>query len=547
MKKKLKAALAAVISLTLLLAGCSDVSFGTDSLLRPPRPTGDKADIQDIITKEAGGAYTLKYPQAGDYRSAIIMRNENTDKEYALALYSTDKDTKLNASVITYKENVWECAGTFSNTGSGIDRVLFKDINGDKLEEIIIGWTAFNSAKKTLTAYSMTTEGVFEMKIDETYDELVVANIVNDKADDIVLLSLSTQEAPSTATLLQYSEEKKRPIGKYSLEMDSGVTAFSSIMVGEVAVDTVTATEIKATATGTPSGTEKIESSKQESSKQESGKQESSKHESSKEESSKQESSKQESSKQESSKQESSKQESSKEESGRDEPGEVSDAPKQTRNIQLNKNGIVIECVRSDNTICTQLVYYDKTIDQLIDPLTVANSSGTLTNITVRTDAVYSKDINGDGVIDIPVVTQMMAAVDEKGANVCALTSWENYSASTNKMKTVLNTVVNIKDGYYFILPDKWNGNVTARTDVETRELTFYIWNSKTSSSGDKLLTIYRMAEQQWKDSDKDGLIKIEIEDPAVKGIYAVRIYETSAQDDLNIKEDEVTKAFVLL
>ena len=121
------------------LGGCSGTSMGSDSLLRPPRATGDKAAIQDIISAEAGGSYTLKYPQKGENRSAIMMRNIDTDSEYALALYSTDNDTKLNVSIITYSSDsdTWKCIGTYSNTGSGVDRVMFSDINGDKKVNVI--------------------------------------------------------------------------------------------------------------------------------------------------------------------------------------------------------------------------------------------------------------------------------------------------------------------------------------------------------------------------------------------------------------------------
>ena len=53
-------AAAAVLSCTFGMTGCSDFSMGTDSLLRPPRATGDKAEIQNIIDKEAGGNYVFK-------------------------------------------------------------------------------------------------------------------------------------------------------------------------------------------------------------------------------------------------------------------------------------------------------------------------------------------------------------------------------------------------------------------------------------------------------------------------------------------------------
>ena len=206
-KKGKQAAAVMLLSLGMMLpSGCSDAATGSDSLLRPPRPTGDKAAIQEIIASEAGGSYTLKYPQKGENRSAITLRNEDTEKEFALALYATENDTRLNVSIIACRKKEWRCLGTYTNTGSGVDRVMFYDVNGDKNEEIIIGWTSFNTSRKTLTAYSLQGDETFEMNIDETYDELIVSDLTNNQRDDILLLSLSTPESPSYATLLQYSE-----------------------------------------------------------------------------------------------------------------------------------------------------------------------------------------------------------------------------------------------------------------------------------------------------------------------------------------------------
>ena len=161
----------------LALSGCSGFAADGDSLLHPPRPTGDKAAIQDIISREAGGTYNLKYPQKGVNRSAIILRNENTDNEYALALYSTENDSKLNVSIISYSNEQWKCLGTYTNNSSGVDRVLFCDINADKREEIVIGWTSYNSAHKSLTAYSFDKDEVYEMSIDEIGEDTINENL----------------------------------------------------------------------------------------------------------------------------------------------------------------------------------------------------------------------------------------------------------------------------------------------------------------------------------------------------------------------------------
>ena len=535
----------------LALSGCSGFAADGDSLLHPPRPTGDKAAIQDIISREAGGTYNLKYPQKGVNRSAIILRNENTDNEYALALYSTENDSKLNVSIISYSNEQWKCLGTYTNNSSGVDRVLFCDINADKREEIVIGWTSYNSAHKSLTAYSFDKDEVYEMSIDETYDDLAIVDMTNDATDDILLLSLSTQDTPSAATLLQYSDPDKRPVGKYSLELDSEVIAFSNIVVGDVAINTeIKPSEIKLTASGARSDTSGTESANESSAEGDASKDESaaegdaSKDESADEGDDPEVSMTSDDASTETHEDAGTVDEQSAEESGT----ERKNIPKKfDANAILSKKGVVIDCKRSDNTFCTQMVYYDNLSDELIDPIVKRSEGGAYVNPTMRTEAIFSRDINGDEIIEVPVSAPMNASTDENGAYVCNLTVWCNYNARERKSNVALNTVMNMKDGYYFVMPDRWLNTVTARSDAETREMTFYLWNSKTSSLGDKLLLISRYNEQQWKETDHSGRILLDIYSEKSNAVYAAVIYLTSADEKLNITEKELQEAVLLI
>ena len=79
---KLKAVLSATILSAFILSasGCSLTDFSSESLLRPPKTTGDEAEIEQLIADCAKNGYTLKYPKNGNYRSAIIMSDLDGDK-----------------------------------------------------------------------------------------------------------------------------------------------------------------------------------------------------------------------------------------------------------------------------------------------------------------------------------------------------------------------------------------------------------------------------------------------------------------------------------
>ncbi len=429
----------------MLLSGCADAGFGDDALLRPPRATGDEAKIQDIISEQAGNGYTLKYPQNGDNRSAVIMR-KNDDRKYAVALYSTESDAKLNVSIISYEDEKWKCIGTFSNTGTGVDRVIFDDIDSNGVDEIIIGWSTYDVHKKNLTAYSIENETVREMDIDETYSEIIVSDITDDSVDEIILLSLSTSKIPSQAKVYQYSEQEKRPISIMSaLNLDPDVTEFANVIFGK---------------------------------------------------------------------------------------------------IDKYKKGLVIDSKKSGDILTTQIIYYNPKQNMLVNPLVEITEDGKTSNVTARKDAISSRDIDDDGIIEVPVVTQMAASTDQDASTVCSLTSWKQLSISDDSLQTKMSEIINYNDGYSFMIPDKWkNGAVTAVSDAENRQLTFYIWNSSTASLGDKLLILYRYTKFEWSDLDKRALIQLEnVQDKSSNAVFAAQIFNTKSQDSLNITEQEVKK-----
>lgn len=423
-----------------LSAGCSDIGFTDNMLMRPPHTTGDNAEIQNIINKETGGKYTLKYPQNGNYRSAIIMNKSKYNSEYAVVFYSTEKESDIHVSIIYYIDNEWKSVGNFTNSGSSIERVIFDDIDGDGNNEMLIGWNTYNNNQKTLTSYCFDSDKVREMAIDYAYDEIVVSDITSDNISDIVLLSLSSTDTPSTAKLLQYSEQEKRPIGKFSLEIDSEITTFSKIQVGK---------------------------------------------------------------------------------------------------IDDNKTGIVIDGIKSGGLLESQIIYFDKDSNELKNPL-VKTANGIVNNVTLRKDIITSRDMDGDNIIEVPVSTQMPASVDEKAGNICNVTSWKQLKITDLTLQTKLNTVINYTDGYYFIMPDKWNGNVTAKADPKNRNMTFYVWNSKTNSVGDRLLTIYRFTESEWENTDKTNLVRLSnVKDSTSKAIFALQTFKTNSKDSLNIDNVE--------
>ena len=81
--------------------------------MRPPRPTGERAQIHDELEKSAGANPTLKYPSRGEYRSAIIMHSlVSAGQEDAIAFYQKKGDSAgINVMFIHKTEDGWRRLG----------------------------------------------------------------------------------------------------------------------------------------------------------------------------------------------------------------------------------------------------------------------------------------------------------------------------------------------------------------------------------------------------------------------------------------------------
>ena len=94
-KNKLKGfcVILSVLSL-ILLSGCSKFNITADDFLSPPRASGEMYEIEQTLKDNVVGEYTLKYPTAGEHRSAYILADltGTGTKSFALAFYSTIND-----------------------------------------------------------------------------------------------------------------------------------------------------------------------------------------------------------------------------------------------------------------------------------------------------------------------------------------------------------------------------------------------------------------------------------------------------------------------
>ena len=109
----------------------------------------------------------MKYPQKGEFRSAVNIFEDSDGTEYAAALYSTDNDSRMHVTIMVHdkdkEKDKWRSLGSCSNSGTGVDRIIYRDITSDGKGEFLIGWSGYNPGVNNLVVYSLYSDTVREM------------------------------------------------------------------------------------------------------------------------------------------------------------------------------------------------------------------------------------------------------------------------------------------------------------------------------------------------------------------------------------------------
>lgn len=364
--------LSGVCVCSILLCGCS-ANFSGDSLLHPPKTTGNEAQIQKLIEQTAKGSYMLKYPKSGHYRSAIVTEDINNDKkDEAIAFYRTEGQESATHMLIMYDSGKqWKISCDYSTPHPDVDCVKLADYDYDGIPEILVGFQAQAGGANELAVFDVSEDGRKVTKVDfsTTYSAFTTGDYDQDAGSEILTLSLGSSEAQATATLIDYDKNELYTLS--SCSMDGSVTKFESVVSGLLDERTM---------------------------------------------------------------------------------------------------GVVVDGF-SDNAYNTQVLYYNSDKKKLVNfPYTTSKKS----NPTTRSYRINSDDIDDNGFVEIPVISDLNSDVSTDEEAVAPIINWCTLNLKSLSLEEGIHCVTNFEYGYYFNLPQNFIGTTVSALSKDNRELKIY-------------------------------------------------------------------------
>lgn len=177
----------------------------------------------------------------------------------------------------------------------------------------------------------------------------------------------------------------------------------------------------------------------------------------------------------------------------------------------------------------TEVLYLSK--GELVNPL--LDTENTMENTgTLRAASISCTDINHDGIVEIPVASDLPSA--DGSAEGIYYTNWCSFNGENLTVKQI--TVVNSIDGYYLAVPNRLVGNIAISKDTDNHRRVVYTYDAAEQTVGERIFTITALEAKEWDDEEFD---RKDMQELYRKGetVFAVSVSSTQTQYKVTLEE----------
>lgn len=181
---------AAVAGMMTILSGCSlpQLVFNPEELYMLPELPVKYTELNSQINKILEGGAEYAAPTSGTNIQPVQLVDLNGDgREEAVAFFRKPSDEKpLKIYIFTANENTYQQTELIEGSGTGIGGVIYDDLDGDGVMELVVGWKA-TAELQVLELYKLLPEGA-ESLLRTNYVRYLSADLDQDRKKEVVIL-----------------------------------------------------------------------------------------------------------------------------------------------------------------------------------------------------------------------------------------------------------------------------------------------------------------------------------------------------------------------
>lgn len=165
--------------------------------------------------------------------------------------------------------------------------------------------------------------------------------------------------------------------------------------------------------------------------------------------------------------------------------------------------GVVLDGYKDNSTMITEYIYWDTLDGDLKSPFYSEEEKAV--TCTARNIDTTSRDIDSDGVIDIPV-TEYLPGYDDASDSPMYLTTWYNVDFEQTGYSFISRkrVVINMAENYSVTWQSSWDNNVTCRIDETNRILYFYRYQKDKFAFSKEIFRIKVSTAEKWQEELKE-------------------------------------------
>lgn len=234
MKRAIISLIAFSLIACVLLTSCSSVSLirPVGSLLTPPLYYPEYEELVEAFKLTAGADIQFCIPYEGDYNSAFVVEDIDSEGDDEALIFSKDKtDSVAGMHYFDFENGEWKLIGDFSGYGNSVRNVMVRDLDNDGISELIVIWsTSGVSTGDIMSVYRKnSSDALFREIANEACLISDVLDIDSDNFNEIFYISQSTvgNAVQKTAKALKLSGNSVVIMGETKL--DPNISSYSSL------------------------------------------------------------------------------------------------------------------------------------------------------------------------------------------------------------------------------------------------------------------------------------------------------------------------------